>query len=265
MQASPKSSMGLTIHNSTFYNTFDILALVNAFEASLKKSQRIFHVCPLGSVDGQIALRDYSGKRLTERVYRQGFIGDVAVYVRQGHGANRGVLKLRKPSQMFDNDVQQLVWETADDKTVPEEFCRQFLECISHAYTVEKRYVEGAIRRVDLSRYPIHVLKNRAAPAAKGNGNSKQRKAARSALVSMQFRLDQAASAVGSVITHFAASNSNGEPNHLYRDVMAVRGEFPELESLNGIMKSILELTQTVKEASDSITAPEFEKKETAE
>lgn len=265
MQASPKSNMGLTIHNATYYNTFDILALVNAFEVSLKRSQRIFHVSPLGTVDGQISLRDYNGKHLTERVYRTGFIGNVPIYVRMGHGANRGVYKLRKPGQMFDNDVQQLVWETADEKAVPEEFSRQLLEQISHAYSIESRYIETAIKRLDLSRYPIRVLKNRASPAAKGKGNSKQRRAARSALVSMEFRIAQAADAVATVITHFSPVNHLGETNHLYRDVMAVRGEFPELSQLTGILTSLNELRETIKASASSIIAPEFEKKETAE
>lgn len=260
MKASPQTGMGLTIHNSTFYNTFDIVALLNAFEASLKKSQRIFHVSALGTVDGQISFRDYCGNRPTERVYLKGYIGDAQIYVRKGHGANRGVYKLRKPSQMFDNDVQQLVWESDENKVMPHDMVKQLLENVAQSYSVEPRYIDAAVRRVDLSQHPVRVLKHRAAPATKGKGNSKQRRNAKSALTSLEFRLKQAAGGVSGVIAHFSQQGVDGAENHLYRDVVAVRGEFPELGELQAIVSRLNEICTGVAASAAAIVAPEFEK-----
>lgn len=265
MKASPTTSKGLIIHNSTHYNTFDLLALINAFEAGMRKYQRIVQISPIATVDNQVSLRDYCGTRTTERVYLTGRIEDQPVYVVPGHGANRGVLKLRKAGKMFDNPVEQLVWETQENKTVPVAFLEQFLEKLAPAYNLDRRDAAKTIKGLDLTQYPVRVLKNRATPATKSAGTSRQRKSARSALTSMHFRLAQAASAVGNVITHFSPTDINGEENHLYRDVMAVRGEFPELERLHGIVSEINQLVEKAKESAASIVAPEFEKKESAE
>lgn len=265
MKASPTTSKGLIIHNSTHYNTFDLLALINAFEVAMRKCRPIVQLSPLGSVDRQISLRDYCGKRTTERVYLRGHIGDQPIYVIAGHGASRGVYKLRKPGNMFDNPVEQLVWESQEDKKLPDAFLEQFLERLAGAYNLDRRETEKLVKSLDLSKYPVRVLKHRASPATKGAGNSKQRKNARSTLRSMEFRLDQAASAVQNVVTHFSPTDVNGDENHLYRDVVAVRGEFPELDSLGDILKNLNNLRETVKAAASSIVAPEFANKENAE
>lgn len=264
MKASPTTGMGLTIHNSTYYNTMDLVALLNAFEAAMKKSQRIFHICPIGSVDKQVSFRDYAGTRLQERVYSRGKVEDEEVYVRPGHGSNRGVYRFRKVGQMFTNPVEQLVWESTEDKTLPDAFVVQFLTHIAGAYSIDKKYIPNAVARVDLSQHRIRVLKNRAAPATKGNGNSKQRKAARSALTSLQFRLSHAVSTVNSVAYEFQEFDDMGEPNPGYRDVMAVRGQFPELAQLTDIIASLQKMMKSAEEAAASIVAPEFVKKEIA-
>lgn len=261
MNVSPTTLSGLKVHNSTHYNTLDIVALLNAVEKETARRLRLGQV-PLGdfAVNGQISFRDYMGSRETERVYKKGSIEDEQIYCLPGHGANRGVVRLRRASKMFPNAVEQLVWENLPERSAPVQFRKALVDAVVGAYNVKASVMDKVLAEIDFSLYPIRVLKNRAAPAARGKGNAKQRKTAKSALNSVNYQLGDFCRSLSRMIARFGPES---EPNE-HAAVIAVRGSFPEYDKLHSLLTQLRQVAEEAGQAANTIIAPEFTVQEEA-
>ena len=254
MNVSPKTGMGLTVHNSTYYNTLDLVELLTAFEKKLKTGKRDLTLSNW-AVNGQISFRDYSGSRDAVRVYRKGYIGDERLFAIAGQGMSRGVVKLRKPNKMFANELEQMVWEATEPKTAPKEFTVNLLRAVAHAYQIGGDQADRLIDLFDTTLFPIRVMKNRSRNPKRKNNMAELREA-RSSLASMEFRLAGIVSDLKHVMRHFDEETAGSES--MRAKVVKILGSFPEFDAVVNMIATASAMQQAARDHAAQIVAPEF-------
>jgi hypothetical protein len=157
MTGEVRTNGGLTLRNYTRYDTQTLLAIVNEFERRIAPDGKV--VIDEWAPNGVVAFVHASGAQPERTKGGRGAGRALKAYAAPRRSSRSGTVTIVHPKDVFDNPVEALAAEIADEKLAPIEVTLDVLRAMSVAYSqrcmpTKAIYDDGAWPRIWITDKP---------------------------------------------------------------------------------------------------------------